>query len=111
LIKKILWNIFYLISMNNIVPVSLSFFIDLKTSNVIRDTVLYSSCIIEYLSKKFKNRYLFITICFLIGIIIYTVSNGINTMFYCIVLIYIYMIVRIRNHAEEEMKGIFLKTK
>ena len=111
MVKKILWNIFYLISMNNIVPVSLSFFIDLKTPNVIRDTVLYSSCFIEYMSKKFQNRYLFVTICFLIGIIIYTVSNGINTMFYCIVLIYIYMIVRIRYHAEEEMKGIFLKTK
>ncbi|HEY5589095.1 MAG TPA: hypothetical protein VIK86_09100 [Candidatus Paceibacterota bacterium] len=111
MIKKLLWNIFYLISMNNMVPVSLSFFIDLKTSNAIRDTVLLSSCFIEYLSKKFQNRYLFITICFFIGIIIYTVSSGTNTMFYCIVLIYIFMIVRIKYHAEEEMKGIFFKAK
>jgi len=110
LIKNILWNIFYLISVNNIVPVFLSFFIDLKISNVIRDTILFSSCLIEYLSKKFRNRYLFVTICFLIGIILYTVLNGINTMFYCIILIYISMIIRFKYHTEEESKEFFIKS-
>jgi len=97
--------------MNNLVPGFLSFFIDLKTSDTIRNIVVVSSCFIEYLSKKFQNRYLFITICFLIGIITFSTMNGINIMFYCIVLIYIDMIVRIKYHAEEEMKGIFFKAK
>ena len=110
LIKNILWNIFYLISANNVVPVFLSFFIDLKISNVIRNTILFSSCLIEYLSKKFRNRYLFVTICFLIGIILYTVLNGINTMFYCIILIYINMIIRFKYHTEEESKEFFIKS-
>ena len=95
--------------MNNLVPGMLSLFIDLKTSDTIRNIVVVSFCFIEYLSKKFQNRYLFITICFFIGIIIYITSIGINTMFYCIVLIYIDMIVRIKYRAEEETKSIFFR--
>ena len=111
MIKQILWNIFYIFTMNNLVPGNLSLFIDLKTSLTIWNIVVFSSCFIEFLSKKLQNRYLFITICFLIGAIAFATMKGINIMFYCIILIYINMIVRFRFNVEEEIKGMLFKAK